>query len=911
MSKNLKKWSKAFIAGAFLTSVSFQNGYSQSLIKATGGEGMYRESIWWLDFSGTELSSSDEIIQEYNINDMYTLVIKVYDITFSGHIAGSRALSEQRIIGYNSGNFGGDGLVKLYNIGVPNGGASVSDRAQNTLYNALGFKYDGVTSSTRNGAKANFKVEAYAYINSTLDPIDVGLVFADAETDDHSYESMGEYSQGTTNGTSWQMLEKKLYDINGNQAIIISNDGKTARTICGFNGSTWSAGNVVLMYTKKANTSITSPLEVDIEYKGAGKSAIAIGFLLTGTDMGDAPSTYGTPQNIFFSTVLDGLPAADGTYYISTTGTKGGSPALNVGYLDYLTTPRFGDMAGDPDAYSLATLGENAQYDDINGIDDEDGIKVLNLINTRNSEYTINFNAYPTVGQNAYINAWIDFNQNGSFESSEFQALTITEDGDYSLTWSGIEPKVGGSFIRMRIQSNVPGLPTGAYDIKMGGETEDHALNITTFISGNVYHDADGLKGEIPNLISGSPINNINGEQLYVSLVSEDGDLLDQVEVNLDGKYEFSNINAQNYKLVLTTNALSTNPTISSDWTFVGEGVTASSTPDTNPNGIIELNVARGSGEIVNANFGIQVRPKSDNHFTTIPQPNSNDTLTLDGSILPYLSGTDLEDGIYSGFDGTFASPYGIVITALPTYGTLIYNGNIVEAGDTLFNQPDQKIKIVLTDTGYLSTQFQYTYLDRAGIGNLSPATYAIEWNLPLNMDLLEFNASIERNHTVLAWSVSDVHNEIKEFLIEKSTNGKDWISIGKKAISEFVSSDNGTYNFGFIDEKLLSRNNFYRLKMTSNLNTISYSKVVMVNGGENCVYTVYPNPSSSIINISGIKGGESIKFFNTLGIEIYELSNLQQDAKVDISQWAKGIYFMVIYDNQNKSNTTIKIDIK
>lgn len=504
----------------FLLIFIFHLAQGQTLKRATGGLGQYKDEIWWLDFTNVEIPSGSSVTQTYNIENKYTLVVTIDNILFGGTLDNNTPLSSQRIIGYASGTYGGDGLVKLYNIDVTNNGANVSDRNKNTLFNSISLKYDGDYTGNGSEASANFRIRAYAYLNNQLDPMDVGLIFADAETNEPDntlvYE---EYSQGTTNGSQWQFLETGLFDLNGEQKVIISNNGLTAQTICGFNGFNWSAGNSILMYTNKTKTTSIDPLLVNMEFKGGGRSATAIGFMLTASEMGDAPASYGSPVNLMPFTVLGGTPSSDNTYYISANGLLGGTPILTTGTIGFSNLPRLGSIAGDPDTFTIIpnTL---ANLDNNDGLNDEDALSTPIMLTTRMTQYTATFNSFTGTNQDAYINAWLDTNQNGTFDATEFKSQTITSSGLLNFTWNNLELKTGTTYLRLRVQSNVIGNPTGSSDIKIGGEIEDYKVDITTFITGNIYNDANGLFGIPFNTVDGTPISSINGQPLYVSLMN-------------------------------------------------------------------------------------------------------------------------------------------------------------------------------------------------------------------------------------------------------------------------------------------------------------------------------------------------------------------------------------------------------
>jgi hypothetical protein len=879
---------------------------AQTLQKASGGAGAYKESIHWLDFATAgELAAGDVDTYQYVIDDLYTLVVIISDITFDGVLADSVPLSQQRLTGYASGTYGGDGLVMLYNKDVPNDGLSHSDRNKNTLFNALAFKYDGSYSGYPNEAKANFKIKAYAYLNATNDPIDVGLIFADAETDEPNpawpYE---EYSQGTTNGSPWQIFETAIYDPTGYQQIEIFNDGQTARTICGFYDEVFRPGNVALMYTKHTNTTVDAPLDVDIELKGGGKSAIAIGFLLTGTDRGDAPASYGNPENIFFTTIIGGTPPSDGTYYISTEGDHGGENVIPVGVMDYLQTPRLGNIAGDPDNYGAVTTFD-AMQDNFSGVDDEDALTTVPSLTTRDNLLSITFNATPTPGQEAYINAWFDANTNGLFDPSEFLTTTIDNVADVSFDWSELTLGAGPTYLRLRIQSNVPGTAEGAANVKMGGETEDYLINVTTFISGNIFHDANGLSNPDAT-VNGTLIDTASGQQLYISLLDNEGNLIAQVPVNPDGSYELGNISIGNYTAVLTFVENGTTASLPQGWVNTGEHIGNTPGSDGNANGVINLTINQGDPELTQVNFGIQLVPDTDPHFTLIPQPSEGDTLIIGQGLLPALSGSDPEDGEYLATSGTLQNPQGIVITSLPTNGTLYYQGAPVSVNQVLIDFAPGDLIVVLDGEGFTGIEFTYAYIDAAGAVDPTPAVYEIAWEHPLPVQLLGLTANLMRDQVQLLWTTTREQNN-KWFVVERSDDGQAWQPIGRVVSQATQGNSTASLHYTYTDAQPLAGDNFYRLQQVDIDGAVTYSAVVSVSLAPLSNISVYPNPTVQQVQVQGLAGTELIQVINSLGVTVHTVQAGSNNAILNLEHLPAGTYYLrVLHENTVVHNQTL-----
>ncbi len=164
-------------------------------------------------------------------------------------------------------------------------------------------------------------------------------------------------------------------------------------------------------------------------------------------DFGDAPASYGT------------LFADDGARHVILNNLHMGAG------VDF-------EINGQPNA--------TATGDDINGIDDEDGVTLPGLfIAGRNATVIVNASA---VGK---LDAWIDFDRNGKFDPSDRIADSLTmSPGNNSIHFTVPANAVtGGTFARFRI-STAGGLgPTGS---AADGEVEDYATSIITVQPGTV-----------------------------------------------------------------------------------------------------------------------------------------------------------------------------------------------------------------------------------------------------------------------------------------------------------------------------------------------------------------------------------------------------------------------------------------
>ncbi|RLE39922.1 hypothetical protein DRJ16_07665, partial [Candidatus Woesearchaeota archaeon] len=161
-------------------------------------------------------------------------------------------------------------------------------------------------------------------------------------------------------------------------------------------------------------------------------------------DFGDAPDTYGT------------LLVSDGARHDIDSG----SPYLGA-------VPGDLDPDGQPHVY--------AQLDDTNGVDDEDGINFLTPLYV-DLAATIDVVASGP----AFLNAWIDYNQDGDFgdagEQIYFDFGTVAGSSYVGFTVPA-DATMGYTYARFRLDSGGGLAPTG---LAADGEVEDYRVYITT-----------------------------------------------------------------------------------------------------------------------------------------------------------------------------------------------------------------------------------------------------------------------------------------------------------------------------------------------------------------------------------------------------------------------------------------------
>jgi hypothetical protein len=170
----------------------------------------------------------------------------------------------------------------------------------------------------------------------------------------------------------------------------------------------------------------------------------------SGFDYGDAPNNYGTL-------------------------TSSAGPSHGIDNSIYMGTVPDSEITGFPSV--------GADGDDLNGVDDEDGIASFPVLPSNATSYSVNVNVTNNSGNPAKLVGWIDFNGNGTFESTEGTQTIVatgTTGATVSLNWSGLSGLVtGDTFARFRFSSDINLSVATTGSAMSDGEVEDYTLPIS------------------------------------------------------------------------------------------------------------------------------------------------------------------------------------------------------------------------------------------------------------------------------------------------------------------------------------------------------------------------------------------------------------------------------------------------
>lgn len=238
-------------------------------------------------------------------------------------------------------------------------------------------------------------------------------------------------------------------------------------------------------------------------------------------------------------------------------------------------------------------------------------------------------------------------------------------------------------------------------------------------------------------------------------------------------------------------------------------------------------------------------------------------------------------------------------IDAIDTFTISFDNGN------TWINYTNNtKLQIPSGSTGSVIVQGKHTTGTSFGCSatNWSNLT---SWNINtvLPVELTAFYVSNNDFYNNLFWTTAN-ENNTKEFMIEKSKNTVDWLSIGKV---NAVGFSNQLNKYTFTDYNVQNTSYYYRLKIIDFDNAFEYSSVIFQPRNMNKFeFNVYPNPTNGNLNIQfyadqNKKSDLVVKnllgqIVKTIHINVVNQINL---ISIDCSDLSNGTYFINSLDSK------------
>ncbi len=169
--------------------------------------------------------------------------------------------------------------------------------------------------------------------------------------------------------------------------------------------------------------------------------------------------------------------------------------------------------------------------------------------------------------------------------------------------------------------------------------------------------------------------------------------------------------------------------------------------------------------------------------------------------------------------------------------------------------------------------------------------------NVPLPLEVVEFYGEIVQSDVVLNWHTA-FEAEINRFIVERSTDGIDFSSIGE--VRSLGNSTN-VQNYRFEDENPMPGLNYYRLAIVEQDNAIDYHEqiVVLELSKGNLYFTLQPNPAIENLELNILAGSNlpiQVEIFDISGHKVTETIEIAPNSlykTIDLSNLASGMYFL------------------
>lgn len=159
----------------------------------------------------------------------------------------------------------------------------------------------------------------------------------------------------------------------------------------------------------------------------------------------------------------------------------------------------------------------------------------------------------------------------------------------------------------------------------------------------------------------------------------------------------------------------------------------------------------------------------------------------------------------------------------------------------------------------------------------------------PLPVTLISFTGRLTDNQSVeLNWKVTEQQN-ILEYVVEYSTNAREFTEVGR-----IQASESRNYDYRFEAKHPFSGSKaYYRLRILE-ANATSLSRIIGVNVPELDKTILYPMPAHDFVWLKSDRiSGKEIRLFNTQGQLIRTVTMQADEQRIDLSSLPAGTYLL------------------
>jgi hypothetical protein len=174
---------------------------------------------------------------------------------------------------------------------------------------------------------------------------------------------------------------------------------------------------------------------------------------------------------------------------------------------------------------------------------------------------------------------------------------------------------------------------------------------------------------------------------------------------------------------------------------------------------------------------------------------------------------------------------------------------------------------------------------------------------ITLPVKLLSFNANKQSNFIQTNWQVVDEKN-VLQYEVEKSVDGIHFTKLG----SSNASNVDAWHSYQMLDANPTIGWNYYRLKIVSSTNEVSYSKIVRVQFGKNNNIVISPSPATEFLQVQNASIGAQLQLLSTDGKILHTKLVQSTNEKINVQALSAGVYFIkVVSANETFTQSFMK----
>jgi hypothetical protein len=167
-----------------------------------------------------------------------------------------------------------------------------------------------------------------------------------------------------------------------------------------------------------------------------------------------------------------------------------------------------------------------------------------------------------------------------------------------------------------------------------------------------------------------------------------------------------------------------------------------------------------------------------------------------------------------------------------------------------------------------------------------------------LPLILVSFSAGLKYSQVVLNWKTENEDN-VNFFEIEYSSTGRDDWRILQTIAS--MAENRGGYSYSYADNNTPKADRYYRLKMSDNNGSFSYSSIQLVSVNNIAAFSVTPTVVQSSINISVPKNEPAtVSIFSMSGQLMKNIHVNNAVASINADELRRGQYCLKIMQGQD-----------